>query len=82
LNVTQYAQTASFHYAIRNNFYVQTGVSAVVTLYQTDTEPGVSGSPVCDDSWNVLALHRASIGTVPQHVPQEVINGQPVSVNV
>jgi endonuclease G len=29
--------------------------------YQTDTEPGSSGSPVFNDQWEVVALHHASV---------------------
>ena len=29
--------------------------------YQTDTEPGSSGSPVFNDQWDVVALHNAGI---------------------
>ena len=32
--------------------------------YVTDSEPGSSGSPVCNDQWEVAALHHASRGDV------------------
>ena len=30
-------------------------------IYGTDTEPGSSGSPVCNDQWLLAALHHASV---------------------
>lgn len=29
--------------------------------YQTDTAPGSSGSPVCNDQWEVVALHHSGV---------------------
>src|SRR5262249_4051871 len=29
--------------------------------YETDTEPGSSGSPVLSDAWDVVALHHSSV---------------------
>ena len=34
--------------------------------YETDTEPGSSGSPVFNDQWEVVALHHASV-PAPDH---------------
>lgn len=34
-----------------------------VIQYWTDTEPGSSGAPVFDNDWNLVALHRAGIGS-------------------
>lgn len=34
--------------------------------YQTDTEPGSSGSPVFNDQWELVALHHAAV-PAPEH---------------
>ncbi|MCP2357083.1 endonuclease G [Nonomuraea thailandensis] len=34
--------------------------------YQTDTEPGSSGSPVFNDQWEIVALHHAAV-PAPDH---------------
>jgi endonuclease G, mitochondrial len=34
--------------------------------YETDTEPGSSGSPVFNDQWEIVALHHASVPS-PEH---------------
>ncbi|MFD9551711.1 trypsin-like peptidase domain-containing protein [Nocardia salmonicida] len=34
-----------------------------VVQYWTDTEPGSSGAPVFDNDWNLVALHRAGVGS-------------------
>ncbi|MEO7328298.1 MAG: serine protease, partial [Minicystis sp.] len=59
LNIVQHAGGGPQKYAIRNNFYVET-VEGNLLRYLTDTEPGASGSPVTDDSWQVVALHHAA----------------------
>ena len=82
LNIAQHANGGPLLYAIRNNFFVQNGENVAFMRYQTDTEPGASGAPVCDDAWNVVALHRASIEVAPRQVAEEVIEGRPVLVNV
>jgi V8-like Glu-specific endopeptidase len=44
--------------ALRNNLIYDSKDSKL--RYFTDTEHGSSGSPVFDDNWQVVALHRAS----------------------
>lgn len=82
LNIVQHPGGGSLQYAIRNNFFVQMGHTNNFIRYQTDTERGASGSPVCDDGWQVLALHHASTPVSETQAPQEVIDGQPVTVTI
>jgi V8-like Glu-specific endopeptidase len=42
---------------IRNNEIWKS--DGLCIYYSTDTEPGSSGSPVCSDTWEAIALHRA-----------------------
>lgn len=82
LNIVQHPGGGALQYAIRNNFFVQMGSTNDFIRYQTDTEPGASGSPVCDDDWQVLALHHASTPVSQAQVPQEVIDGLPVMTTI
>ncbi len=58
LNIVQCPRGGALSFAIRNNFYVGTGDQTYQLRYLTDTELGSSGSPVLDDSWQVVALHH------------------------
>ena len=74
LNILQHPRGGPLIYAIRNNFYVGTGVDKDFLRYLTDTEGGSSGSPVLNDYWKVIGLHHAATA-VPQeyyaNLPQE-----------
>ena len=58
VNIIQHPGGRSKRYGIRNNLV---SASTETDLrYFTDTERGSSGSPVFNDMWEVVALHRAS----------------------
>jgi endonuclease G len=57
-NILQHPGGREKQVVVRNNAI--RSVTADTVQYFTDTEGGSSGSPVCDDSWRVMALHRAS----------------------
>lgn len=82
LNIAQHPGGGALQLAIRNNFYVGPGLKSDFVRYQTDTEPGSSGSPVCNDDWHVVALHHSSTPAPADQVPQEVINGEVVTVTI
>jgi hypothetical protein len=58
VNIIQHPGGRSKRYGIRNNLL--NAVSATELRYFTDTESGSSGSPVLNDQWQVVGLHRAS----------------------
>jgi hypothetical protein len=58
LNIVQCPGGGPLTYAIRNNFYVGGGDRPFHLRYLTDTRQGSSGSPVLDDTWQVVALHH------------------------
>ena len=82
VNIAQHPRGGPLRFAIRNNFFVESADHSAFMSYQTDTEPGASGSPVCNDDWQVVALHHASRAVSPQRVPQEVIDGKPTTITV
>lgn len=58
VNIIQHPGGHPKQIAIRNN--LAAALDAGELRYFTDTAEGSSGSPVCNDQWQVLALHRAS----------------------
>jgi endonuclease G len=58
LNIVQCPDGGPLRYAIRNNFFVGPGDRPHQIRYLTDTKAGSSGSPVLNDNWNVVAMHR------------------------
>jgi endonuclease G, mitochondrial len=58
VNIVQHPRGLPKRIAFRNNLI--TGADADTVRYFTDTDFGSSGSPVCDDNWRVLALHRGA----------------------
>jgi len=60
LNIPQHPRGGSLQFAIRSNYYTESNEDGAVVRYVTDTDKGASGSPVCDDTWRVVALHARS----------------------
>lgn len=58
VNIIQHPGGLSKRYGIRNNL-VSASTNADLR-YFTDTQSGSSGSPVCNDRWEVVALHRGA----------------------
>ena len=58
VNIIQHPYGGPKKVALRNNLIYDSNFPKL--RYFTDTEHGSSGSPVFNDSWEVVALHRAS----------------------
>lgn len=58
VNIVQHPRGEYKQVAFRNNLV--SAADATSLRYFTDTDHGSSGSPVCDDRWRVVALHRGS----------------------
>jgi endonuclease G len=59
VNIIQHPGGRGKRLGIRNNLV--SASTATDLRYFTDTEAGSSGSPVLNDQWEVVALHRASV---------------------
>ncbi|MGH7439411.1 MAG: trypsin-like peptidase domain-containing protein [Polyangiaceae bacterium] len=57
VNIIQHPLGGQKHVALYHNLVAY--VDARSVQYFTDTEPGSSGSPVFNDHWSVVAIHRA-----------------------
>jgi endonuclease G len=62
LNIIQHPGGQPKQMAIRNN--LAAAISGSDLAYYTETNGGSSGSPVCNDRWQVLALHRSATMTL------------------
>lgn len=58
VNIVQHPRGEYKQVAFRNNLV--SAADDTTVRYFTDTDHGSSGSPVCDDRWQVVALHRGA----------------------
>lgn len=58
VNIIQHPQGRRKEVALQDNNL--TNIYSERVRYTTDTEPGSSGSPVFDNSWDLIALHHAA----------------------
>ncbi|GEO04696.1 hypothetical protein AAE02nite_23600 [Adhaeribacter aerolatus] len=59
LNIVQHPQGEAKQIVLRSNRLVD--LLDDFAHYETDTEPGSSGSPVYNDQWEVVALHHSGV---------------------
>jgi endonuclease G, mitochondrial len=59
VNIIQHPGGAPKHIAFRNNRLLD--LFDIYEHYETDSEPGSSGSPVFNDQWEVVALHHSGV---------------------
>jgi endonuclease G len=59
VNIVQHPQGRPREIAIRNNQLL--ALDDTTLTYATDTDAGSSGSPVLNDRWELVALHRRSV---------------------
>jgi endonuclease G len=78
LNIIQHPRGRSRQIAFRNNKLLSLDDDREL-VYQTDTLPGSSGSPVLGDRWQLVALHHASQDAKDADGVAVDVNGQPVT---
>jgi hypothetical protein len=76
-NILQYPEGGPMQVALRCNEVLQ--VDPKRLYYVTDTDEGSSGSPVFNDDWQVIALHRAGIEDDAKHKVKYANQGIPLT---
>ncbi len=75
VNIIQHPRGEPMQIAIRKNPVVDRLDDFL--HYRADTEPGSSGSPVCNDAWEIAALHHSSVPRMDGQGRILMRNGQP-----
>lgn len=78
LNIIQHPAGNPRKIAFRNNLLVSLDDQTRL-IYQTDTMPGSSGSPVFNDEWQLVALHHAAEQAKDAQGNKIDMNGNPVT---
>ncbi|MGW4369029.1 trypsin-like serine peptidase [Nocardia takedensis] len=78
LNIVQHPGGNARKLAFRKNLLLDVDDPARL-VYQTDTMPGSSGSPVFNDDWELVALHQRSEQAEDAEGRQIDVNGRPVT---
>jgi endonuclease G len=80
VNIIQHPEGRPQEIAFRNNRLVKLVDDDVMT-YSTDTDHGSSGSPVLNDQWELVGLHRSSVEATDDRGRPVDRMGQPVGPN-
>jgi endonuclease G len=64
VNIIQHPLGEMKQIALRSNLVLDLPEGTPFAHYACDTEPGSSGSPVCNDEWEVVALHHSGVPEV------------------
>ena len=59
VSIIQHPEGSTKQVALRENQVI--GIKDQFIHYETDTQPGSSGSPVFNDQWDMVALHHAGV---------------------
>ncbi|AII10557.1 trypsin-like serine peptidase [Rhodococcus opacus] len=78
LNIVQHPGGNPRKLAFRNNLLVSVD-DPTRLIYQTDTMPGSSGSPVFNDEWELVALHHRAEQAQDSQGRRIDLNGNPVT---
>jgi endonuclease G len=77
INIIQHPEGRPKEIAFRNNTLVKLVDDDVMT-YSTDTDRGSSGSPVLNDQWELVGLHRSSVEATDAEGRRVDLTGRPV----
>jgi V8-like Glu-specific endopeptidase len=78
VNIIQHPGGQSRRVAFRDNKLLSVDDERQL-VYETDTKPGSSGSPVFNDRWQLVALHHASEPARDANGVEIDVNGRPVT---
>ncbi|MGE0422487.1 MAG: endonuclease [Reyranellaceae bacterium] len=67
INIIQHPLGQPKQIVLRSNRVVALPEDTPFIHYETDTEPGSSGSPAYNDQWEVIALHHAGVPELDQN---------------